>query len=699
MAAFGGSAAAAALSLLHVLRPRRSVAHWTFAVGMALLSAEIALNGLTCMATDRGAIMGLQQGRLLVLSTIPGVWLLFSFCFARGGGFGRVRAWPRLAIAALFILPVLAAFLRTRLASSVGMDYAKQHWVVVLGGMGVVVQSAVLVVSILLLMNLERTYRAAAGTTRWRIKYTLLGTGVLFVTRIYTSCQALLFRGVDLNIDSINSAALLVGSALAARSIFRSRDFEVDVYPSQSVLQGSITVVVAGAYLLLTGILAKVAASVGGDNAFALKAFVALVAVVALAVLIQSDRARLYLRHFVSRNFNRPLYDYRTVWMKFTEASTSRVAQADLCRAQVKLIAEMFQALSVAIWVTAEKRESMTLEASTFLSEKAAQSLDLTHPPGSELASLLLESSEPFDIEGSAAAWAGVLRGLHPSQFPNGGHRVCVPLVSRGELIGAITVGDRVGGAVFSLQDFDMLRCVGAHVTAGLRNVQLSQKLLQAKELEAFQTMATFFVHDMKNAASTLNLMLQNLPEHFDDPAFREDSLRGIAKTAEHINILTGRLGALKSEPVLCPVPEDLNDVVSMGLQGLERGAGAQIARELSQVPRVMLDREQFSKVVTNLALNAKEAITGDGLVRVSTRKEGAWVLLVVADNGTGMTADFINRGLFKPFRTTKKNGLGIGMFQSKMIVEAHGGRISVASEPGEGTTFTVFLPIPHPAA
>jgi signal transduction histidine kinase len=69
-------------------------------------------------------------------------------------------------------------------------------------------------------------------------------------------------------------------------------------------------------------------------------------------------------------------------------------------------------------------------------------------------------------------------------------------------------------------------------------------------------------------------------------------------------------------------------------------------------------------------------------------------VVLTVADNGCGMSPEFLDRSLFRPFQTTKQNGLGIGMFQSKMIVVAHGGRIAVASEPGQGTTFQVFLPI-----
>jgi signal transduction histidine kinase len=66
---------------------------------------------------------------------------------------------------------------------------------------------------------------------------------------------------------------------------------------------------------------------------------------------------------------------------------------------------------------------------------------------------------------------------------------------------------------------------------------------------------------------------------------------------------------------------------------------------------------------------------------------------LTVADNGYGMTPEFIANSLFKPFQTTKKNGLGIGLYQSKTIVEAHGGRMEVESAPGRGTTFRVLLP------
>ena len=255
-------------------------------------------------------------------------------------------------------------------------------------------------------------------------------------------------------------------------------------------------------------------------------------------------------------------------------------------------------------------------------------------------------------------------------------------------------LGDRVGGAPFLEQDFDLLKCVGDQVAASLRNAELSQKLLQAREHEAFQTMSTFFVHDLKNTASTLNLMLQNLPVHFDDPAFREDALRGVAKTVAHINDLIGRLSALRHGLEIRPAATDLNEVVAKALAGWGKAAEVDLVTELAPLPKVLLDQEQMLKVVTNLVLNATEAVPKNGRVRIDTSQINGWAALTVADNGCGMSAEFVRRSLFRPFQTTKKRGFGIGMFQSKMIVEAHRGRIEVESEPGKGTTFRVLLPL-----
>jgi putative PEP-CTERM system histidine kinase len=255
-------------------------------------------------------------------------------------------------------------------------------------------------------------------------------------------------------------------------------------------------------------------------------------------------------------------------------------------------------------------------------------------------------------------------------------------------------LGDRIGGISFSGQDFDLLKCMADDVAANLLNVRLSKKLLQAREFEAFQTMSAFFVHDLKNAASSLNLMLQNLPAHFDDPAFRQDALRGVSKSVAHINRLIERLTLLRHELKIRPVEGDFNEWISTSLAELEKSSGVNLVKELKPLPKIAFDREQLFKVLTNLTLNAREACPSDEQIQIETNRINDWAVFSVSDHGCGMNADFVRQSLFRPFQTTKRNGLGIGMFQSKMIVEAHRGKIEVQSQPGKGTTFSVYLPV-----
>jgi putative PEP-CTERM system histidine kinase len=240
----------------------------------------------------------------------------------------------------------------------------------------------------------------------------------------------------------------------------------------------------------------------------------------------------------------------------------------------------------------------------------------------------------------------------------------------------------------------DLLKCIGEQVAATLLKLRLTEEIMERKEREAFQTMSAFLIHDLKNAASTLGLMLENLPTHFDNPAFREDAFRGIGSAASRINQLISRMNALRHELCLKPAELDLNLVVTETLANLNGTLGTKLVTNFDQVPRILADREQLQSVFTNLVLNARDAVGANGRITVETAQQGEWVALSVGDNGCGMTEQFIKNSLFRPFRSTKKEGLGIGMFQSKTIVEAHRGKIHVESELGVGTKFRVILPL-----
>lgn len=666
------------------------MAQLPFAAGMLLLGAESALAGLTLTSTTPEQIRHWQIWEHVTKSLLPGVWLFFSLTYARGNARSFLKR-PRFLLVGAFSLSAVLAFV-FRADLVLGVDEPNDQ--AILGWAGLLVHVLLLLGFIFTLVDLERTYRASVGVSRWRIKYMLLGLVALFVVRVYTSSQALVYNAVDFSLVGIEPAALLIAQVLIVRSFFRPGHFAADLYPSHAVLQGSITVILAGAYLLLVGVLAKLAALLGGASAFPLKAFVVLVSLVVLAILLQSDHVRMRMRRFVSRHFQRPQFDYRNTWQQFAAHATSASDAPALCRSVVKLIVDSFDLLSVTIWLVNERRDGLTLAASSSLSAAVASEL-----PGDAraFAAVILQFQdrpEPFDLETASGPGIDAVKQWHPNEFSTGGHRICIPLIGRGELLGLITLGDRVGGALFTTQDLDIFKCVGDHVAASLLNAQLSERLLRMKEVESFQVMAAFFVHDLKNAASTLNLLLQNLPEHFHDPKFREDALRGCAKTVGHINGLIGRLTELRQELRVQPVRTDLNALIDRVASELPSTSSVQLTRTFGTLPLIDLDPEQIKKVLTNLLLNAREAILQAGTIRVSTSHESDRVTIAVADSGCGMSAEFIQKSLFRPFKTTKQRGLGIGMFQSKMIIEAHGGRIEVESVPDRGTTFRVALPV-----
>ena len=119
-----------------------------------------------------------------------------------------------------------------------------------------------------------------------------------------------------------------------------------------------------------------------------------------------------------------------------------------------------------------------------------------------------------------------------------------------------------------------------------------------------------------------------------------------------------------------------------------------ELTREFRPLPRILADREQIQSVVTNLVLNARDALGSGGRIQVRTEHREGRAVLSVMDNGCGMSPAFVKESLFRPFQSTKKKGLGIGLFQCRAIVHAHGGGMHVETEVGKGTTFLASFPV-----
>ena len=688
--AFIAAVLSVALAVAAVLRNRRSGAAWWFAFGMFGLALDSVLSGICLSLIGLGKLAFWQEWSLILKAFLVAIWLGFAVTYSRGDAGESFRRWRILiAIACLLAVAALLGF-RGDLIDVFVRPNSTELWIG-FSNAGKVVNVAILVGTVLVLMNLERTFRSAVGTMQWRIKFLILGLAVIFGARIYTRSQALVFSGHNNSLTEVETIGLLVGCALLGVGYFRSGFREIDVYPSSAVLHTSITVLLVGGYLFVIGVLAQIVAHYGGAASFQFQAFLVLVAIALLAVFLLSEKIRQRIRRFVSRHFSRPQYDFRSVWTQFTQSTSSAIDDAALCAASAELISETFNVLSVGVWLFDEEKSKLRLEASTSRARTAIDDDAIEFPT---IDPAIAKMRKAFDLETIKDDWGQTLRQISETQFSEGGNRVGVPLQAGDRYLGLIILADRVDGVAYTVEEIELLECISDQVASSLLNLRLAKELMLGKELEAFQTISAFFVHDLKNATSTLKLTLQNLPVHFDDPEFRQDTLRSIGATTNRINQIIERLGALGSKLELRLSPVDLNLVVEHAIENVNRMPGIEFVKEFEPLPKLMADSEQLRSVVTNLLLNARDAVGERGRIEIKTGAQDGWAALSISDNGCGMTPLFLRDSLFRPFKTTKKKGLGIGMFQSKMIIEAHHGSIRVKSDLGKGTAFQVLLPL-----
>ncbi len=682
------------LALATLLWRPRSVAQWAFFAGMLAYSLERGCQVASLDAASVPDMLFWQRLSVLPMALLPLSWLVFSLTFARGNHREFLRKWLP-AVVLFAVLPFGLALWQWQFwVRQVVWTAQSGHWVFPITLAGKALHAMMVVSAVLIITNLEWTFRAAVGTSRWKIKYAVLGVVLLLGVQIFSSSQVILHSANNVQLIGLNSAALTTACLLLGIWVYRSRIAEADLYPSAAALHKSFTVLLAGAYLVVVGVFAKLVAAFGGGETFPVKALLILVALVGVGVLILSDRIGQATRLFVSRHFQRPAHDYRAVWTTLTQRTTAILDRQEFARAAVRVIADTFEVLSVTVWLADSSQNKLTLAASTALESVPAGQLALPDEILSALARLFAAGPQPVDIDCSAESWCQSLRHSNPAFFPKGGHRYCLPLISRSEVLGLIVLGDRVRGISFSAEDLELFKCLGDQIAAGVCNLSLSERLLRAKEMESFQLMSTFLVHDLKNTASALSLTLRNLPIHFENPAFREDALRTVAKSVGRVNELIERLTCLREKLELHPVLADLNQVITAALEAVGEAPEITVVRRLQPLPPFSMDQRQIESVIVNLLLNAREAVGNRGEIHLETSRENGGALLVVADSGCGMAPDFLADSLFKPFKTTKRNGLGIGMFQVKAILEAHGGKITAHSQLGQGTIFRVWLPM-----
>ena len=224
----------------------------------------------------------------------------------------------------------------------------------------------------------------------------------------------------------------------------------------------------------------------------------------------------------------------------------------------------------------------------------------------------------------------------------------------------------------------------------------------ESRQFESFLRLSAMLTHDLKNAIEGLSLTVGNMEKHFDNPQFRTDAMKGLTSATDKLKAIVARLAkpiTLSGEhrrPANVDLVPIIQRVVSITAEP-QRGKHSIVTR-LPPSLFAFVDAAKIEEVIENLVLNALEAMeTGGTLTVEASENENGAPSFSVSDTGRGMSRTFIEHRLFRPFATTKKTGIGLGLYTCREVIKASAGTIEVDSAEGAGTTFRVVLPsIPH---
>jgi putative PEP-CTERM system histidine kinase len=398
---------------------------------------------------------------------------------------------------------------------------------------------------------------------------------------------------------------------------------------------------------------------------------------------------------FVNKHFFSYRYDWRREWLQFTQMLGTAAQKQQLYEQVLQALANPVESMGGSLWL---QREGAIRQVAWVNFPRIRE----TEPEGGSLASFLTRTRWVIGIDEFTRfpqRYEGLALPSWLALAPNAW--LVIPLIiGAQEIIGFVVLTRPRAAIDVNWEVLDLLKTASRQAASFLAQLHANEALLEAEKFSAFNRMSAFVVHDLKNLVAQLALLLKNAERHHDNPEFQNDMLA----TIEHV---VGRMNRLMLQlrdgttPADHPRSVELRTVIERVIKVHERQP-VPIEFESSPSLRVLAHDERIERVVGHMVQNAVEAVESaaealnapKGRVWLRTYRDNAHAVLEVIDNGVGMSEDFVRERLFRPFQTTKPQGMGIGMNESFQYVNAIGGAISVESTPRRGTTFRLRLPV-----
>lgn len=526
---------------------------------------------------------------------------------------------------------------------------------------------------------LENLYFNTPAESRWNINLLCVALGGLFLYDLVIYADAVLFHRLSFALVEARAPATALAAPLIALAIARNRRWSIDLQVSRDAAFHSFTLIASGLFLLAVALIGEVFRRGGSEWGSVAETSLIFAGILTVAVLVTSGSARSRVRSIVVENFFTHRYDYRREWMRCIDTLTAPDAFVALHKRAIRAAAEVVDSPAGALFVRPPQDVAFQWAGSWNMPAATAPL-----PPGHPLA-VLLENKEAvvrLDDHPGAQAWLPEL----PRAW------LALPLRHFGSVIGFVVLARSRAQFKLDREADDLLRVVGHEIASRVAEQRAVQVLTQTQQLREYSQRFAFVIHDIKNVSGQLSMLLTNAEVYADNPEFQRDMLATVRASVGKITRLLSRLQAERQERdhALITPAERLRDLIERRRATAEpilalrdRGAGAGAA----------IDPDAFDAVVTHLLNNAIEASDADATVLIDLRVETSGIVVDIIDQGRGMQPEFVRDELFRPLRSTKSGGHGIGAYQARELLRDAGGDLLVISKPGEGTTMRIILP------
>lgn len=640
------------------------------------VTALLELFDLVSLSVGSGPALFWKNCALWVESLLPPIWILCSLTFARQSGPWKISMLSRVGLAATFLLPLLP-FVFQLDSFFYSPDFPAER-VLFLGTTGLYFYISILAGLIVSLVNFEVTLANASPDALWKIKYELLGLGTILAVLVFYFSQALLYRTLNMNYLQVRSFLYLVSAGLILYPRL-SRGGAVRIQVSRQVAFKSVVLFAVGVYLLMLGLLGEGMQHFGSFLPRTLTVSMSFLLGLALLLLLLSERVRREVKVAIHKNFYQHKHDYRTQWLRFTEQLSSSRSGEELLQRILMAYCDIFGMSGSALFLLEEEKQGYCqVDCYNF-----------------ELPDQIISKDNSLMRFMAKRAWVVSVyednTEIDPGDvafFNQNAVSFIVPIFHGGQLEGFIVLGAPLNSKeTYIYEDYDLMKTIARQASLAIMHHRLSEQVTHTREMEAIGNVATFVAHDLKNLVSNLSLIVENSARHIHKPEFQQDMLSSLDNTVVKMRKLINRLKNLGEQHVMAMHDVNLLDLAN---KTARQFMGSSITVSGSS-ELVRCDENEIQKVILNLLVNAIESSSPQSPVHVEVGFSGA-PYVKVSDSGCGMSSRYIRSELFKPFRTTKKLGLGIGLYQCRQIVSAHGGRIDVSSIEGSGSVFTVWF-------